>query len=225
MLDELRKEVPHGVLEMLSIPGLRPEKVLKLYELGIASLDELERAAKENRLAPVKGLGAALQAKIMQGLAIRRQGKESRHLHRAAALLHSAEAQLRRSKELKRITPAGDFRRGCELVSDLALVAETVRLEGAPERLNPAGQLSVWITDTRRYGISLLLATGSETHLTELRAIASAHGMLLDEEGLRKSSGAVVASKSEEDIYDALCLPFIAPELREGRGEIALAQR
>ena len=71
---------------MLSIPGLRPDKVLKIYkELGVASLDELEKAAKEDRLKPVKGFGAALQAKVLQGIEIRRKGEGQRHLHRAAS--------------------------------------------------------------------------------------------------------------------------------------------
>src|SRR3954467_14899693 len=126
-LQAMRKEIPTGALEMLGIPGLRPDKVLKIYkELGISSLDELEKAAKEDRLKPVKGLGAALQSKILQGIEIRRKGEGRRHLHRANMLMESAMEQLRRSKlDVKNIVPAGDFRRGCELVSDLALVAET----------------------------------------------------------------------------------------------------
>jgi hypothetical protein len=86
----------------------------------------LNARPRENRLAPVKGLGAALQAKIVQGLAIRRQGKESRHLHRAAALLHSAEAQLRRSKELKRIT----FLRKARRVAAPATKSPAAQLRG-----------------------------------------------------------------------------------------------
>src|SRR3954466_1625107 len=73
-LEKLREEVPEGVLEMLSIPGLRPDKVLKLHkELGIASIEELETAAKHDRLKTVKGLGWALQRKILQGIDIRRK--------------------------------------------------------------------------------------------------------------------------------------------------------
>src|SRR3954468_22244523 len=87
-LQAMRKEIPAGALEMLEIPGVRPDKVLKIYkELGISSLDELEKAAKEDRLKPVKGLGAALQSKILQGIEIRRKGEGQRHLHRAAKLL------------------------------------------------------------------------------------------------------------------------------------------
>jgi DNA polymerase (family 10) len=122
-LEAMRKDIPAGALELLSVPGLRPEKVLKLYsEFGIASLEGLEQAARQDRLKNVKGLGAVLQNKILQGIDIKRRGEGQRHLHRAAAFLEAAEANLRRSHPgLTRITPAGDFRRGCELVSGLSL--------------------------------------------------------------------------------------------------------
>jgi DNA polymerase (family 10) len=125
-LEKLRQDTPAGVLELLSVPGLRPEKVLRLYnDLGITSLAELEQAAKEDRIKKAKGLGAALQTKILQNLAIAKNGQGRLHLHRAAALLEHAKESLRNSRpELKRLTVAGDFRRGCELIRDLAIVAE-----------------------------------------------------------------------------------------------------
>src|SRR5688500_4755040 len=130
-LDTLREEVPAGVLEMLHVPGLRPDKAMKIHkELGINSLDELETAAREGRLAAIKGLGAALQTKILQGISISREHADRYHLHRAADLLEGAETQLRRFPQVKRITPAGDFRRGSELCSRLSLVAEVGRREG-----------------------------------------------------------------------------------------------
>ena len=90
-LEKLRKEIPSGVLEMLTVPGLRPEKVLRLYqELGISSLAELEAAAREDRIRKVKGLGASLQTKILENLAIARSGEGRLHMHRAAALLEHA---------------------------------------------------------------------------------------------------------------------------------------
>src|SRR3954449_10419884 len=90
-LEKLRKEIPEGVLEMLAVPGLRPEKVLRLYkDLGITSLAELEAAAKDDRIKKAKGLGAALQTKILQNLAIAKSGEGRLHLHRAAALLAHA---------------------------------------------------------------------------------------------------------------------------------------
>jgi hypothetical protein len=114
-LEKLRKEIPAGVLELLDVPGLPPEKVLRLYkELGITSLAELEAAAKEDRIKKTKGLGAALQTKILQNLAIAKSSEGSLHLHRAAALLDHAKDSLRTTRpELKRLTLAGDFRRGC----------------------------------------------------------------------------------------------------------------
>jgi DNA polymerase (family X) len=92
--------------------------------LGISSLDELEQAAKEDRIRRVKGLGAAVQKKVLQGIQIRREGEGRRHIHRAGALLESAMGQLRRSLAVSRVIPAGDFRRGCELVGDLSIVAQ-----------------------------------------------------------------------------------------------------
>jgi len=225
-LETMRREMPEGVLEMLSIPGLKPEKVLKIHrELGVSSVDELEQAAREGRLQTVKGLGAALQSKILQGLEIRRQAHGQRHVHRAAELLAAAEKNLRESRlGLKRITRGGDFRRGCELVSDLRLVAEAGKLDGAPETLRVSDQFQVYFTDSERSGITLLLATGSEGHLEQLQALAKSKGLLLDTNGLMRGNK-VVASRTEEEIYQALGLPFIEPELREGRNEIELARQ
>jgi DNA polymerase (family 10) len=93
-LDAMRKEIPAGTLELLTIPGLRPEKALKLYkEFGISSVEELEQAAKQDRLRNVKGLGSALQSKILKSIEVKRSGEGQRHLHRAAGLLELAEAQ------------------------------------------------------------------------------------------------------------------------------------
>jgi DNA polymerase (family 10) len=223
-LEAMRTEVPAGVLELLSVPGLRPDKVLKLYnELGITSLAELEQAAREGRLARTKGLGPALQAKILRNLEIARSGQGRWHLHRAAALLDNAADALHRARpELKRITPAGDVRRGCELVSTLALVAEAPSLPDGPATLESDSSLAVHLTDARHYGITLLLATGSAAHIDELRALAARKGLTLDRDGLRRGRK-VIGSRREQDIYTALGLAFIPPELREGRAEIEQA--
>jgi DNA polymerase (family 10) len=222
-LEKLRREVPPGVLEMLSVPGLRPDKVLKLHTgLGISSLDELEQAARSDRLRPIKGLGASLQRKILQGIEIRRTAKDSRHLHRAAKLLDSAAEALRRSDpKLERIEPVGDFRRGAELVSNLALIAQTPSLKRGSKVIRQ-GDLAVHLADRKRFGITQLFATGSEAHLSELRGLAQHRGMRLEPDGLH-AGNRVIAAK-EEDLYRALGLPFIAPELREGRGEIERAK-
>ena len=225
-LDAMRTEIPAGTLELLTVPGLRPDKALKLYkELGISSVEDLEQAAKQEQLKNVKGLGSALQSKILQGIEIKRRSEGLRHLHRAAALLELAQAQLMRSRPgVSRITPAGDFRRGCELIGDLSLVAQVSDAHGAVCKEEDQSQLALHLTDKQRYGAALLLATGSQKHLKELRELAAARGMTLDKDGLRKGDK-IIAGKSEEEIYRALGLPFIEPELREGRGEITLAQK
>jgi DNA polymerase (family 10) len=223
-LDAMRKEIPEGVLDMLTIPGLRPDRVAKIYkELGIGSIEELEQAATEGRLKGIKGLGLALERKILQGLELRRCGHGRRHLHRAAALLTTAEENLRVSHlGLKRITPAGNFRRGCELVDDLVLVAEAPSLEGPPQILQASTELSVHLAGPRSYGAALLHATGSADHIKALRAFAETKGLSLDKDGLRRRSK-IIAGKAETDIYAALGLPFIEPKLREGDDEVELA--
>jgi DNA polymerase (family X) len=124
--------------------------------------------------------------------------------------------------DLKRITPAGDFRRGCELVGELALVAEASDLNRPIERLKASPQRTVHLATRRHYGLALLLATGSPAHVAQLQERAAAKGLTLDEAGLRRGR-TTLAGATEEAIYDALGLPFIEPELREGCGEIELA--
>jgi DNA polymerase (family X) len=223
-LEAMRKEIPAGVLDLLTVPGLRPEKVVTIYnKLGIASLAELEAAARAGKLKDVKGLGASLQTKILQGLDLKLTSEGRWHLHRAAALLEGAEGQLRRARpDLKRIAPAGEFRRGCELVSDLCLVVESSSVRGSSKTISSDSQIKIHLTDPARYGIALLMATGSQSHVDKLKSLASDKGMMLDEWGLHRGRR-IVARKSEEQIYHALGLPFIEPELREGQDEIAQA--
>ncbi|MGY4231555.1 DNA polymerase (family 10) [Bradyrhizobium sp. USDA 4449] len=220
-LEKLRKEIPSGVLELLAVPGLRPEKVLRLYrDLGITSLAELEVAAKDDRIKKAKGLGAALQTKILQNLAIAKSGEGRLHLHRAAALLAHAKESIRKARpELKRVTIAGDFRRGCELVGDLAIVAEAAN--AAKASMPSPDELQVRLADRKHFGAALLFTTGSSAHIQQLQALAAEKGMRLDADGLHK--GRTVVAGEEADIYQALGLPFIDPELREGRGEVEMA--
>jgi len=195
-LERMRRDIPEGVLEMLSIPGLRPDKVIKLYRLlGISSLAELEAAARADRIKGTKGLGAALQRKVIEGLQIRTAALGARHLHRTAKLIAAAETNLKRAVTgLTRIEPAGDFRRGSELVSDLALVAQVRDLEGGPQTIQ-SGELSVHLTDAEHFGSSLLFATGSPTHLQALRALAQAKGWRLDAQGPRRRDSGIAAGR------------------------------
>jgi DNA polymerase (family X) len=224
LLEKLRKDVPEGVLDMLSIPGLKPEKINILHkELGITDLAALEAAAREGRLKSIKGLGPTMQRKILEGLKICEHAQGARHLHRADELAVAAAETLEHSLPgLIRAVTAGDLRRGGELVSNLALVAEVERIPGPPKVVS-SGEMSVYLTDPRRFGVSLLFATGSARHLEGLERRAAAMGMALTPEGLRRSRK-IVAAETEASIYHALDLQYIEPELREGLDEIERAQ-
>jgi hypothetical protein len=142
-------------------------------ELGITSLKELERAARKDRIKGVKGLGAALQTKILRNLEISRSAAGRLHIHRAASLLENAQATLRQTHpELTRITSAGDFRRGCELVGDFAVMAQAPALEEGQTVLRGGGTLTVHLSDAAHYGAALLFATGSQAHLEALQSLA-----------------------------------------------------
>ena len=154
---------------------------------------------------------------------MRREAQGRRHMHRAAELLKAAEKHLKEARpDIIRITPVGDFRRGCELAGDLSLVAEVKKLANGPQTITAGGQLTAHLTDMAHYGITLLLATGSDSHLASLRALAPERNMSLDETGLRRG-GKVVAAASEDGIYKALGMQPVPPQLREGRDEIARA--
>jgi DNA polymerase (family 10) len=223
LLEKLRRDVPEGVLDMLSIPGLKPDKIKIIHnELGITDLAALEAAAREDRLRPVKGLGAALQRRVLEGLKLREHSLGARHLHRADELAVAATETLKRTLPgVIRIVTAGDIRRGGELVSDLALVAEVKRSADPPKVIR--SEMSVCLTDARRFGISLLLATGSRRHVEKLQQRASARGMVLTPEGLRQGHK-IVAASIEAEIYEGLDLQYIEPELREGLDEIERAE-
>jgi DNA polymerase (family 10) len=118
-LEEMRGEIPASVLEMLAVPGLRPDKVLKIYrDLGVTSLAGLEAAARSDLIGKTKGLGASLQTKILQNIEIAKSGERRLHMHRADALLRHAAERLKTTEGIKRVVVAGDLRRGCELMAN-----------------------------------------------------------------------------------------------------------
>jgi len=223
-LEEMRKEVPAGVLEMLAVPGLRPDKALKIYrDLGVTSLARLEEAARSDRVAKTKGLGPSLQTKILQNIEIAKSGERRLHMHRADALLRHAADRLKRVEGIKHVAIAGDLRRGCELIGQLALVAEGKAVADAPSVSTSTGELKVYVSDSKHFGAMLLDATGSAAHLEALRAFAKRKGYRLDARGLWKARK-LIAGEREEDIYAKLGLQFIPPELREDGDELLLAE-
>ena len=208
---------------MLTVPGLRPEKVLRLYkDLGIASLADLEAAAKDDRIRKAKGLGAALQTKILQNLAIAKGG--DRPASHASCRHPSAAGQggppkgrSRNSSEVTVAAISGGAASSSPISPWWQKRPRCQRRSWRCECVGPQGlrrrPQALW----RRPPPCDRLAE----HLEQLRALADKKGMRLDPEGLHRGRS-VVAAK-EADIYRALGLPFIEPELREGRGEIERA--
>ena len=222
-LGQLRKDLPEGVLHILSIPGLRANQVLRLYqETGISSVEELRRAIEDGSLKTSKALTPAFQRKLSQGLTLRREVDRKQHLHRAAANLEAAKHNLSLTHpHLHTVTIAGDVRRQCELVEDLSLVAISDRPQAAAPVLAP---IRLYLCREQTFASTLLLATGSTGHIASLKARARTMKLTLTAKGLKRA-GRVIPTDSEAHIYKALGLAFIPPELREGLGEIERAQQ
>jgi DNA polymerase (family 10) len=246
--DELRARFPPGLRECLKIPGLGARKVKQLHDaLGIDSLAALESACREGRLAGVKGFGARSAERILNGIALVRS---SAGLHRYRMARGQAEAILEflRSTGLaSSVEIAGSLRRKNPVVHNINLVAasrEPGRLDealrsvpgvAAGEPRVPA-ETSVRFPDglaadlrvvsEEEFPAALLSFTGSPEHNRQIRERAKELGMELSERGLfRTEGGARIPCAGEAEIYGALGLAYIEPELREGTGEIEAAAR
>jgi DNA polymerase (family X) len=247
MLEELREQIPPGLVEMLEISGLGVAKIRQIHEvLGIDSLPELEAAAHDGRLAKLPRFGARTSENVLKAIAFLRQASAYRLSHHAADEAQGLRAALERLPGVTSALIAGDVRRRCEVVRDLifVLIAESSPAElfarlrqlpgvhefaGQDERrltLRFAGGASAQIVATTpvNAGAVLVQATGNEDHLRELAAHAAGKGFTLNAAALWRGSG-FVATPDEETFYQALGLSFIPPELREGRGEVAEASR
>jgi len=171
-------------------------------------------------LRKVKGLGASIERKILEGAALARCAQGHMRANRAEELLvHAAETL--KGEGAQDVMIAGDLRRGCEVISDLRLVATSKAISmRIHERL---GAVGVDISPPENHGSALLYATGSAKHLKELEGLARQKGLALGADGMG-APGKQQPCRTEAALYRRLGLPFIAPELREGTGEIAAAK-
>ena len=245
MLEELREQIPAGLVEMLEISGLGVAKIRQIHEvLGVDSLPELEAAAHDGRLAKLPRFGARTSENILKAIAFLRQATSFRLMHHAADEAESLRAALERLPGVRSAIVAGDVRRRSEVVKDLVfvLVAESSPAElfkklselpgvqeyaGQDERrltLRFAGGSSAQIVATTpvNAGTVLVQATGNDEHLRELSALARQRGFGLNGAALWRGSE-FVATPDEATFYQALGLSYIPPELREGKGEVAAA--
>jgi DNA polymerase (family 10) len=247
LLEELREQIPPGLVEMLAISGLGVAKIRQIHDvLGIESLPDLEAAATDGRLAKLPRFGRKTSENILKSIAFLRQATSFRLSHHAAEEAEGLRLALARLPGVTAAIVAGDVRRRSEVVRDLVLVlvAEVSpadlfkRLSQLPGVHEFAGQderrltlrfaggasAQIVVTTPVNVGAVLVQATGSEQHLEELASHASARGFSLTGAALWRGSE-FVPTPDEERLYRALGLPFLPPELREGQGEVAAAAR
>jgi DNA polymerase (family 10) len=247
MLEELREQIPPGLVEMLEISGLGVAKIRQIHDvLGIDSLPELEAAAHDGRLAKLPRFGPKTSENLLKSIAYLRQASAFRLLHHAVDEAEGLRAALERLPGVTRAIIAGDVRRRAEVIRDVVvvLIAESApaelfrRLSQLPGVHEFAGQderrltlrfaggstAQVVVTTPVNAGSVLVQATGSEGHLRDLAALAARRGFGLDGAALWKGSQ-FVPTPDENTFYQALGLNFIPPELREGRGEVTAAEQ
>ena len=247
LYDQLRATFPRGLSDLLRVPGLGASKVKALYDaLGVDSLDALERACREGRLANVRGFGNKSAEHLLRGIAVVR-ASTGFHLHSAAgARARALVAFLEETGLAERVSAAGSVRRHREVVRNVDLVAsatpasaaklgeafrafpEVVEVVASGESLTTVRFLDGLSADLRivapdDFAAALVCFTGSGAHTSALGARAKLQGFRLDAHGLFDARGRRVATETETDIYAALDLDDIAPELREGDGEIEAA--
>jgi len=245
MHDELTATVPIGLLDLLQLQGVGPKTVAQLHtDLGVRSLDDLEQAIRAGRLSGIRGIGAKKAEGLLRAIAERRQFS-GRHLASTATREASALlAHLRAAHPDATFDLVGSLRRGLETIGDLDILATNAPPEvmatfvSAPQAERVLGhgetkssirvaqglQADLRLVPPDSRGAALQYFTGSKAHNIELRDRAIKRGCRLNEYGLFTADGVTrLAGTTEAEIYAALDLPYIEPELREMRGEFDAA--
>ena len=244
---ELLTEMPSGMLEILKVSGVGPKKAALIHkELGVKTIDELEKAAASGRIQELPGFGQVSEEKILRGIKDLKSRSQAFKLSFAAPFAQSFVAWLKKVPGIIDIVPAGSFRRWKETVGDLdilttctdaaAVMAHFVKYPEVRETLAlgetkstvvlKAGlQVDIRVVEKKAFGAALQYFTGSKAHNVALRDRAKRMGLKISEYGVFRENGQWVAGEKEEDVYAAVGLPWIPPELREMRGEIEAAEK
>ncbi len=246
LLAQLSKRVPAPLLEMTRIPGLGPKRAKALYEaLKVRSLEDLARAARSGRIRELPGFGARTEALIAERASRAATAEHRLLLADAEPIAQSLVEYLRGVDGVKQVEVAGSFRRRRETVGDLDVLvtaaksakpmARIVRYGEVAEveaqgstratlRLRNGLQVDVRVVPAAAFGAASHYFTGSKAHNIAVRRLAQARGLKLSEYGLFRGEKRV-GGRTEAEVYSAVDLPWIAPELREDRGEIDAARR
>jgi len=244
--DDLKAKIPVEVVALTELQGLGPKRVKTLFEqLGIRDRDQLAEAARAGRLRELPGFGEKVEQNVLKALGAAERWAGRLTLGGAWPVAHAIAAHVGRVRGVERVEIAGSFRRRKETVGDLDLLvcggsADTVMAAfvSYPEAAEVLGrgetksslkmrnglQVDLRHVPAESFGAALLYFTGSKEHNIELRKIAIDKGLSLNEYGLTRGEK-TVAARTEEDVYQALGLAWIPPELREAIGEIELSRQ
>jgi DNA polymerase (family 10) len=245
-LKRLQKDVPPAVTQLMRLPGLGPKRVKTLWkDLDIQTMDQLLKAAQAGRIRELPGFGEKTEQKILD--AAQRQLAQAPRVKLAVAAQYAEPlaAYLRAAAGVLHVDVTGSYRRMRETVGDLDLVVvaadsakvmerlaryEEVRetLASGPTRatviLKSGMQVDVRVVPEESYGAALQYFTGSKAHNIAIRRMAQDKGLKINEYGVFRGERRI-AGKTEASVYKTVGLPWIAPELREDRGEIEAARR
>ena len=245
-LEQLRTEVPPGVVQMLRIPGLGPKRVAALFtELKLTTLDQLRAAAEAGDVAKLKGFGAKTSQMILEGLTLIDQIGVRFYFADMQPAVESIVASLSALDGVTQVSAAGSFRRRKETVGDLDVLAtstnsaavmdalaahplvEKVLARGDTKqhvRLRSGIELDLRVVADESYGAAMQYFSGSKEHNIVIRKRAQERGLKINEYGVFRDEQ-YVAGRTEAEVYATVGLPWIPPELRENRGEIERAER
>ena len=251
--EELKAATPPGLVAMLDIPGLGPKKVKALHdELGITSIEQLEKACQDGKIAKLKGFGEKTQVNIVEGIARRRAYASRHHISEAIPRAEALLEALRAHPDVIRCSGGGSLRRHREVIGDIDILASSKKPEAVldffasqPGILNVIAkggtkasvlleggiQSDLRVVSDKEFPFALLYFTGNKEHNIAMRQRAIDRGLRLNEYGLFNSKTEtrdpklLVPCRTEEEVFQHLGLNYIAPELREDMGEFAAAEK
>jgi len=245
--EELKHEIPEGLLTLLSVPGLGPKTSKLLYEkLKIKGIEDLERLASEHKLSGLPGIKEKTEENILKGIEMLKRGKERQPIGRVLPIANDILEHLRRKAPVSKIDLAGSLRRWKDTIKDIDILATSdnpkevmkvfvhlphvkdVLMHGPTKStviIHEDLQVDLRVVEKESYGAALAYFTGSKAHNIRLREMAMKKGLKINEYGIfREKDEKKIGGEKEEDIYKILGLPYIPPELREDQGEIEAAQ-